>query len=191
MAAIPNRVGVMLARHVAGKLATYGGIAVLCLLFSALCFTGCAGYQLGTGSAPKFSTLFIAPVRTETQIPQAQALVTTQLREAIIRDGRVKLVNSAEAADAVLQISLTGYDRAVSVARADDTGLARRFDVSLQAAATLTDNRTKTAYFTRRPLVAKRGAFTDSGLVPAEFQTLPLLAEQLAGETVHALLDTW
>ena len=127
---------------------------------------GCAGYQLGTGSAPKFSTLFIAPIRSETQIPQAQVLVTTQIREALIRDGRVRLVNSAEAADAVLQVSLTGYDRAVSVSRADDTGLARRFDVSLRALATLTDNRTKQAYFIRRPLTAKRGVFTDSGLGP-------------------------
>lgn len=152
---------------------------------------GCASYRLGTGSAPKFSTLFVAPVRSETQIPQAQVLVTTQIREALIRDGRVTLVDSADAADAVLQISLTGYDRAVSVSRADDTGLARRFDVSLRAAATLTDNRTKQVYFFRRPLAAKRGVFTDSGLVPSEYQALPLLAEQLAGEAVHAILDTW
>jgi hypothetical protein len=33
--------------------------------------------------------------------------------------------------------------------------------------------------------------FTDSGLVPSEYQALPLLAELLAGETVHAVLDTW
>ena len=159
--------------------------------FAAVLVAGCAGYQLGTGSAPKFSTLFIAPVRSETQVPQAVALVTTQLREAIIKDGRVRLVDSAADADATLQVALTGYDRAVSVARADDTGLARRFDVSLHAAATLTDNRSKTAYFTRRPLVATRGAFTDGGLVQAEYQVLPLLAEQLAGEAAHAMLDTW
>ncbi len=60
-----------------------------------------------------------------------------------------------------------------------------------QARATLTDNRSKQAYFVQRTLTAKRGAFTDSGLVPAEYQTLPLLAEQLAGETLHAVLDVW
>ena len=43
----------------------------------------------------------------------------------------------------------------------------------------------------RRPLLAKRGVFTDSGLVPAEYQALPLLAEQLATEAAHAVLDTW
>ena len=152
---------------------------------------GCANYQLGTGTTQKFSTLFIAPIASETLIPQAQALVTTQLREAFIRDGRVTLVNSAPAAEAVLQVTLTSYDRAVSVARSDDTGLARRFNVTLRARATLTDNRTKQIYFDRRPLAAERGVFTDSGLIPADYQALSLLAEQLAGEATHAVLDTW
>ena len=161
------------------------------LLFAVLCFTGCASYQLGTGSAAKFTTLFIAPITSEALIPQGQALVTTQLREAFIRDGRVQLVNSAESADAVLTVTLAAYNRTVAVSRPDDTGLARRFDVTLQAKATLTDNRTKQPYFTSRPIDAKRGVFTDSGLVPSEYQALPLLAELLASETVHAVLDTW
>ncbi len=163
----------------------------VCLLASVLGFTGCAGYRLGTGTEQKFTTLFIAPVKTQALIPQARELVTTQLREAFIKDGRVKLVDSAAAADAVLTITLTGYDRAVAVSRQDDTGLARRFDVSLRAHATLTDQRGKRDLFTDRALTAKRGAFTDSGLVPSEYQALPLLAEQLANEAAHAVLDTW
>ena len=157
----------------------------------ALLLAGCSGYQLGTGARQKFSTLFVAPVASTTLIPQAQVLVTTQLREAFAKDGRVTLVDSPAEADAVLQVTLSGYDRAVAVARQDDTGLARRFDVSLRARATLTDNRTKQVYFAERPLLAKRGVFTDSGLVPAEYQALPLLAEQLATGTLHAVLDTW
>jgi hypothetical protein len=166
----------------AGLLTLLGGLLVL---------SACAHYQLGTGAKLRFSTLFIAPVTSKTVLPQAQVLVTTQVREAFIHDGRVTLVDSPDAADAVLQISLSSYDRTVAVARADDTGLARRFDVTLQAKATLTDNRSKEVYFVQRPLKATRGAFTDSGLVPAEYDTLPLLAEQLATETVHAVLDVW
>ena len=152
---------------------------------------GCANYQMGTGAQLKFTTLFIAPVLGKTVIPQAQVVVTTQLREAFIRDGRITLADSADAADAVLRISLVGYDRALAVSRADDTGLARRFDLTLHAQATLTDNRNKKTYFADRALNAKRGVFTDSGLVPAEYDTMPLLAEQLATETVHAVLDVW
>ncbi len=161
------------------------------VLGAMLVLPACAHYQLGTGARIKFATLFIAPVTSTTLIPQAQVLVTTQLREGFIRDGRVTLVDSPQGADAVLQVTLTGYDRTVAVARPDDTGLARRFDLALQARATLTDNRTKQIFFSQRPLTARRGVFTDSGLIPSEYQTLPLLAEQLADETLHAVLDTW
>lgn len=153
--------------------------------------SGCSNYQLGTGTTAKFSSVYVAPVTSEALLPQARVLVATQVREALLRDGRVTLADSAEQADAVLTIVLSSYDRQVVVSRQDDTGLARRFDVTLLAHATLVDNRTKQPYFTQRPLVAKRGIFTDSGLVPAEYEGLPLLAEILATETVHAVLDTW
>ena len=164
---------------------------LLPVLAATLLLAACAGYRLGAGTQPRFTTLFIAPVTTETLIPQARELVTTQLREAFIKDGRVTLVDSPAAADAVLRVSLTGYDRQVAVARQDDTGLARRFDVSLRALATLTDQRNQQVLLAKRALTAKRGVFTDSGLVPAEYQGLPLLAGQLAVEAVHAVLDTW
>ena len=117
--------------------------------------------------------------------------MTTQLREAFVRDGRVALVDSPDAADAVLTITLIGYDRTVAVSKANDTGLARRFEVALQAHATLTDNLHKKTYFADRPLTATRDVFTDSGLVPAEYELLPLLAEQLAETARHAVLDVW
>jgi hypothetical protein len=158
---------------------------------AAVFLAGCAGYRLGTGSEPKFATLYIAPVTSEALIPQARALVTGALREAFIKDGRVALVDSAAEAEAVLEVTLASYDRSVAVSRTEDTGLARRFDVTMKAQATLMDNRTKQPYFSRRPLDTKRGVFTDSGLVPSEYQALPLLAEQLAAEAVHAALDTW
>lgn len=167
---------------------------LLVVVLASLCLTlptACANYQLGTGAKTKFTTLFIAPVSSKVVIPQAQALITTQLREAFIRDGRVSLADSADTADAVLTIALIGYDRTVAVSKANDTGLARRFDVTLRAQATLVDNQNKKTYFAERPLRATRGVFTDSGLVPAEYENMPLLAEQLAKETVHAVLDVW
>lgn len=164
---------------------------LLPILAASMLLAGCAHYRLGTGATPNFSTLYIAPVTTQTLIPQARELVTTQLREAFIHDGRVTLVDSPEQADAVLLVALTGYDRLTAVSQQADTGLARRFDVTLRAEAELTDQRTKQVLFTKRLLTAKRGVLTDSGLVAAEYQGLPLLAEQLAGEAVHAVLDTW
>ena len=165
--------------------------ALLPTLLLALGLTACAGYRLGTGTEPKFSRLFIAPVGIDVLVPQARATVTTALREAFLKDGRVALAVSPEEADVVLTLHINGYGRDTTVVRADDTGLARRFDVSLRARATLSDRRSGKDIFTDRVLNAKRGVFTDSGQLQSEYQNLPLLSAELAKQALQAALDTW
>lgn len=153
--------------------------------------SSCTHYRLGTEARVQFSTLHVAVVKNDTLLPQVVALATTELRETFIKDGRVRLVDSPDAADAVLTVTLVDYTRGVAVVRADDTGLGRRFDLTLSARAKLEDNRTKQTLFHDRALTAKRGSFTDSGQLQSEYQTLPLLAAQLAEEARKAVLEQW
>lgn len=157
----------------------------------ALIVSGCANYHLGTGAEPRFQTLHVTVVKSDVLLPQSVALVTTQVREAFIKDGRVRLVDSAAEADAELTLTLEEYHREQTVARTDDTGLARRYDVVLQARASLLDRRDKKIIFANQPLKVTRGVLTDSGQLQSEYQTLPLLADQLAERALHAVLDTW
>ena len=73
--------------------------------------TGCAHYQLGAGAKPTFTTLYVEPVTTKILLPQSQATLETQIRAAFVRDGRVTLVNSPEAAEATLKLHLIDYRR--------------------------------------------------------------------------------
>ena len=157
----------------------------------ALVSAGCANYQLGTGGTPSFRTLFVEPIANHTLLPQSQALLSTQLREAFARDGRVALVNSPEAADATLTVVISDYRREVAAGREDDTGLARKFNLTLDVTCTLQHRRSAKPVFENRPVGAQREIFTDSGQLQAEYQTLPLLAESLARKVVHATLDVW
>lgn len=157
------------------------------LLFTA----ACANYQLGTGSAPSFRTLYVEPVANKTLLPQSQPLVSTRVRETFVRDGRVQLANSSTGTDATLTIVINDYHREISAVRADDTGLARKFNVTLGALCTLRDNRTGKLLFENRPVSAVREVFTDSGQLQSEYQTLPLLADALAAKIAHAALDVW
>ena len=166
-------------------------IATFALLLSALSLSSCSHYRLGTGVEQKFRTLYVAPVSVETMLPQAQVVVGTAVREAFDRDGRVRLATNAAEADAVLTVTLVGYDREVATVRADDTGRARRFDVSLRARCTLTERRTGQVLFADRVFTAKRGIFTDSGQQQAEYENLPLLATEFARQLLSASLDTW
>ena len=180
-----------------GRLVTppAGGRRVALRLFALACaalfFAACSHYRLGTGGQLAFTTLYVAPVENDAAIPQAAALFGTQLRDALLRDGRVQLVGDPAAADATLTVHLAGYERHIATRQAEDTGLARKLELDLAATATLHDNRTGRDLFTARPITVTRQAFTDSGQLQAEYQTLPHLAAALADRTAHAVLDVW
>lgn len=164
----------------------------LWLLAAVLAFaTGCAHYQLGTGAKPAFRTLYVEPVANRTMLPQSQPLLSTRLRETFARDARVSLVNAAAGADATLTVVIHDYHRDIAAVREGDTGLARKFNVTLGALCTLRDNRTGRMIFENRPITAVREVFTDSGQLQSEYQTLPLLADALALKVAHAALDVW
>lgn len=163
---------------------------------------GCAHYQLGTSSKPTFTTLFVEPVTTKILLPQSQATLETQIRAAFLRDGRLTLVNSPEAAEATLKLHLTDYRRDVATQRRDDTGLARKFTLTLGLECTLTDRNSGRAIFEHRMIEVRRDAYSDSGQklpsgtvvsgqLQAEYQSLPLLAEALAEKVTHTVLDVW
>lgn len=156
-----------------------------------LLLSGCSNYHLGTTGKLAFRTLYVAPVVNETTTPQAVAIVSTQLREAFLRDSRVVLVNTPEDADATLTVTLVSYDRKAQTRQSGDTGLARKFDITLDAEATLRANRDNKPIFTDRKVQAVRQVFVDSGQLQAEYQNIPLLAETLAKNVRSATLDVW
>ena len=152
--------------------------------------TACSHYHLGAPGRPVAQSVFVAPAVNASFAPQVGPLVTDAVRLAISRDGRIELAGGEDSAEAHLQIRLTKYERDVLAARHDDTALARKFAVRLTAEITLIDRNGK-ILIDRRTIQATRDAFVDSGLQPTEYQTMPLLAEALATEIAHALLDTW
>lgn len=166
-------------------------LPVFGLLCAFLFSAGCSHYQLGTTGRLSFTTLYVAPVANRTLLPQAQAIVTTQLRLALERDGRVTLVNDPASADATLTVVIRDYHRDIRAVREDDTGLARKFALVLGTDCSLHDNRGARDLFANRRVSVTRDAFTDGGQLQAEYQALPLLAEALAQKISHTVLDVW
>lgn len=167
--------------------------------FSALA-AGCSHYKLGTEGQLAFTTLYVEPVANRARLPQAQAIVTTQLRDAFEKDGRVALANSPEAADATLTVVITDYHRDIAAVREQDTGLASKFILTLGVVCTLRDNRSGHPFFSDRAVSVQRSVFTDNGQpssslvgnqLQAEYDTVPLLAQVLADKVAHTVLDVW
>jgi outer membrane lipopolysaccharide assembly protein LptE/RlpB len=178
-------------------------LAALLLLALSLVGTACSHYRLGTGAQRDFDTLYIAPVATRGVLPQSTALLSTQIREAFLRDGRVRLVNTPEEADAVLHLELDSLRREALTRLPSDAGLARKFGLSLEAQATLRAPDQGKTWFADRRLRVERQIFTEDGSAsgPASLQALqqiqaehaitPHLGQALAEQVRAAVLDTW
>lgn len=174
------------------------GFFALGVLSALVLVSGCAAYRLGTGGRLSFHSLYIAPVENKARLPQAVAVFSAELREAFLRDGRVQVVNSPDEAEATLVVSLENFNRDVTSSRSDDTGLARKFNLTLNAVCTLRDKQSEKPLFEKRTLSVDQEIFTtatpqqlDSNQQQAEYQAMPLLATKLANKAVHAALDVW
>ncbi len=152
---------------------------------------GCSHYQLGSAGRISFRTLYVEPVTNRTLLPQAPVTIAAVLRSHFARDARMTLARSADEADVTLAITLTDYQREIAAVRSGDTGLARKFNVSLTATCTLRENRGGKMILEKHPVRAVREVFTDSGQLQAEFQALPLLAETLAEKIIQAVFNPW
>ncbi len=174
--------------------------AGLGLLALAAFLAGCSHYQVGTGGRLGFASVYVAPVVNKTTLPQATVAMSTAIRDALEKDGRVSLAGSPQAADVTLSVVLVTYRRDVAAVREADTGLASKFAVTLAATCSLRDNRTSRSYFENRPLTVERDVYTDSGQpwspltgdqLQAEYNNVPLLAASLADRVAHIVLDVW
>lgn len=181
------------------SLSTLGLVATALTLLS-----GCASYKLGSSAEIPFETLYVEPASNDSFAPQAQAVVSAQLREAFIRDGRVKLVTTAEKADAVLSVNLTDYDRSSASRDTSDSERATGFDISIEAEVALFNQRSGEYYFEGRQLSERtnayvRNLFTDESTSlesldafhAGEREAMPRLARGLARQIADQVLSTW
>ena len=167
-------------------------------------FAGCASYQLGSSATLPYQKVFVEPVTNDSYAPQAQAVVSAKIRDVLIRDGRVQLVTSEEAADAVLSVNLTEYKRTGNTRDTSDTGRAQDFTVTLSAEVSFFDQANGSYYFQKRRIVETTNAYRDdpytrnedTGLgtqsyFGAEYQAMPLLAHGMARQVADTILSNW
>lgn len=168
-------------------------IVVLCL------FTGCASYKLGSSAEIPFKSIYIKPTTNHSFAPQAQPIVSAQIRETFIHDGRVKLVSKEEEADAVLYVDLTKYDRSAAARNSNDTEIANDFDIRLTADIALYDQQTGAYLIQKRSIQADTHAYignpyTDGEIISfqqSERQAMAQLARDIARKITDEVLSPW
>ena len=172
---------------------SFGLVAVLCLQ------TSCSSYRLGSPAPIKFKSLYIKPVANRSFAPQAQTIVSAQLRETLIRDARIKIVAGEENADAVLDITLTNYERQAAARSSVDTAVANNFDVNLTATVSLFNRSTREYIFENRPIETRTDIYLNNPYIDdqpiafqlGERQAMEQLARQLARKIADEVLSPW
>jgi len=167
--------------------------------------SGCKSYQFGNPAELPFESIYIKPVTNDSFAPQAQALLSAQIRDAFIRDGRTKLVTSEEEADAVLLVNLTEYDRSAAALQSNDTTTAADFDLTLIAEVSLFNQNKGDYFFQERVIEETSNAYVNNpysapvtlatpntqGFLQSEYQAMPRLTRDLARKIADEVLSPW
>ncbi len=172
----------------------------LSLIIVAL-FSGCASYKLGSHGTLPFETIYIRPAVNESFAPQSQAIISAQIREAFIRDGRVRVLNKETEADAVLDVTLTDYERQAGARSRVDTEVARTFRLELTAEISLYNANSGDFYFESRRLEQSTSVYSDNpyatttaqkqGYVQAEYNAMSRIARGIARQITDEVLSPW
>ena len=182
--------------------AGHTSMVAMLALFALAFVSGCHSYQLGNPVELPFESIYIKPVSNDSFAPQAQALLSTQIRDAFIRDGRTKLVTSREAADAVLLINLTDYKRYAAARQSEDTTTAASFSLVLAAEVSLFNQNKGDYYFLKRIINESSSAYVDNpyatpavaqtqDFLQMEYQAMPRLTHDLSRRIADEVLNTW
>ncbi|MEM7792159.1 MAG: LPS assembly lipoprotein LptE [Verrucomicrobiota bacterium] len=181
-----------LFRHVAFCL----GLGAVVLINS-----GCRSYRLGHPGDLPYESIFVMPAQNKSYAPQAQALLSSEVRQTILRDTRVKLVAKEANADAVLSMEIVRYDRMPTARSQDDTVVARDFDLTLTVICSLYDQKNGNYLFRNREVSQTTNAFTENpfatdlleeqGFLQAEYDAMPRLTRDLARKISDEVLSAW
>jgi len=148
------------------------------------------GYQLGGTRPEGIETVHVASIVNTTTEPAIELQVTHALRQRIQFDGRLKLLNSPENADAVIEVELTNY-KLTSIAFRDDLKTTpAEYRLRITGVATLKDAGTG-EILSESKTYGEARFFFESDLTTSKRNALPTAAEELAKFMVDDLIERW
>lgn len=163
----------------------------LLLAATAIAASACSSLQLGSGNKVPFRSLYVPPVENRSYAPQVTALLSTNISEAFIRDGGVRIVDKADA-DATLRVRIVDYVTDVAAHSSNDTGRVSAQGMTLIVEATLV-SRDGAVLMDRRRFSDKEVAFAPNmgELREARAQDMPMVTREIARRIKDATVNVW
>lgn len=151
--------------------------------------TGCAGYQMGpsNGIPAGARSIQINPFPNKTQDPRLTEPVMTALRKELQRDGTYHL-DTKDEGDILVTGTITELTREALSFQPNDILTARDLNLTLTVHVVARD-RTNGKILVDRPITGRTHLRIISDQTSTEFQSIPMLAEDLARNITSALVD--
>jgi hypothetical protein len=151
---------------------------------------GCAHYSKGSGSDLPFDRIYVAPVKNDSFAPQAQALLTKQIRSKLVNQTNLEIAPSPSNA-AILEITITKFGQSIATTSRNDTVQAHSFDVKMTVVCTLRDSETEKVYFSDYSVSDSVECHGEGDYQGAKHQIMPQLTEKLAEKICEIVCNPW
>lgn len=161
----------------------------LLILVLAIALCGCAGYKLGptNGEIAGNRSVSVEPFKNDTMEPRVIDYVNLELRKRLQEDGTFRLETQGEG-DIILRGRIKKFDRSELAFQPTDVVTPQDYTLIMVAEVTAIERSTGKTNLTR--LISGRTTIrVGSDLASAERQAIPLLAEDLARNTIAGLAD--
>ena len=161
------------------------GVALL-----ALWLPGCVGYRVGSMLPPDITTVYVPTFVNRTSEPQIEVEATKATIAEFQKDGSLRVV-AAETADAILEVTVTGFDASPLSYDQDNRTSANEYRLTLTASIVLKRKATD-EILTEAVGVQGESTFRIAGDFTSSKQTgLPKAAQDLAHDIVEKVVEAW
>ncbi len=164
-------------------------LTVPLVLLSTLVF-GCAGYHIGPVTKTSFHSIAVPMFRNETLVPQLEAQISNAIIQRLQQDGSLQ-IESRSRADVVLIGTVERYDRIALRSLRTDTGVPREFRISITVRVEALDRRTGETVLKSTVVQGTSDVFIGEDQQSAEYQALPLVADDIAKRVAGLLVESW
>ena len=146
-------------------------------------------YSLGGRGELPFSSIEIAPIENEADLPQAQATLARNISDALNREPKLRTVVSN--GDAELRIVISDYRRSISATSSDDSVLASTQNLTFELKCSLSDTRSGKIYFRDRTVSVSTEVYTGTAPGLGEPQSFPVLSREAARKIRDLVTSVW
>lgn len=165
-------------------------ILLLNCLTASLLFSGCMGYKLGNSCPAGIKTVAMKPVINQSGEPAIELQVTHAMRQHIQFDGRLKLKNKAESADAYIEFTLTEYTLSPMAFRDNERTTPELYRLRITGEAELKNTKDGKTIATSKNYGESVFEF-NFDLTTSKRDALPAAAQEIAKLMLDDLIEQW